>query len=753
MRIEKISRRRFLAAMGVAGTGLALGLFSEPALALETTAQSVKRTFSPSVFVHVSSDGGVEVVCHRSEMGQGVRSTFVYLFADELGADPARVTLVQADGDEAYGDQNTDGSSSMRKRYLELRTIAATARQALVVAAGKKLRVKPDTLVARDGAVHHESSRRSLGFGELAELASKAPLPTADQVALRDDDELRHIGREQTLLDAAAFVAGEAVYAADVRLPDTLVAVIARPPVVGSQVASFDASAALKIPGVREVIPIPPPAEPWMFQPWGGVAVLADDTWAAMRGRAALTIAWTPSDNDGYDSVAYRAQLDKAVAAPGAVRRDHGDVEQALKGASRTLEADYYVPHLPHVPMEPPSATARMVDGELEVWACTQNPQTAQKSAAAAAELPASKVVVHVTFLGGGFGRKSKGDFVAEAAYLAKKTGRPVRVQWTREDDVQHDYYNTVSAQKLTAGLDASGKVVAWRHRTAFPPIASTFDPLADTPSAGDLQQGVLDLALDVPNVRAEAGRATAHVRVGWLRSVYNIFHAFSVGSFVDEIAQAKNADPMDVWLELVGQPRRMSLSDLGIAKLSNYGHALDEHPVDAGRLRAVIERVRQVSDWDAQRKAGRFLGVAAHRSFVAYVAVVVSVRERPGGRLHVDEAWVALDAGRIVNPDRARSQMEGSVIFGMNLALFGGVTFAEGRAEQTNFHDLRLVRIGDAPRAIHTELVPHGGHPPAGIGEPGVPPVAPAIANALFAATGKRERALPLAKAFGYDR
>ena len=752
MRVERITRRGFLAAMG-ATAGLALGLFSEPAAALETSAKTVKATFSPSVFVHVGSDGSVKVVCHRSEMGQGVRSTFAHLFADELGADPTRVTLVQADGDDAYGDQNTDGSSSMRKRYLELRTIAATARQALVIAAAKKLRVKADSLVARDGAVHHESSERSLGFGELAEAASKAPLPSGDQVTLRPDDQLRSIGKDQRLLDAPAFVNGTATYAADVRLPDTLVAVIARPPVVGYEVASFDAAAALKIPGVREVVAIPPPAEPWMFQPWGGVAVLADDTWAAMRGRAALTIAWTPSDNDGYDSVAYKKELERAVSVPGAVRRDYGDAEQALKSAARTLEADYYVPHLPHASMEPPSATARFVDGELEIWACTQNPQTAQKSAAAAAELAASKVVVHVTFLGGGFGRKSKGDFVAEAAYLAKKTGRPVRVQWTRQDDVQHDYYNTVSAQKLTAGLDAKGKVVAWRHRTAFPPIASTFNPLADTPAGGDLQQGVLDLALAVDNVRAEAGRAEAHVRIGWLRSVYNIFHGFAVGSFIDEIAQVKAVDPMDVWLELVGPPREMSLSDLGIGKLSNYGHGLDEHPVDAGRLRAVIERVRKASDWDAQRKAGRALGVAAHRSFVAYVAVVVSLAKRPSGRLYVDEAWVALDAGRIVNPERARSQMEGSVIFGLNLALFGGVTFAEGRAEQTNFHDMRLVRIGDAPKAIHTELMPHQGRPPSGIGEPGVPPVAPAIANALFAATGKRERALPLAKAFGYDR
>ena len=360
--------------------------------------------------------------------------------------------------------------------------------------------------------------------------------------------------------------------------------------------------------------------------------------------------------------------------------------------------------------------------------------------------------MVHVTFLGGAFGRKSKADFVAEAVYLATKLKVPVRVQWTREDDIQQDYFNTISGQKLTAALDDKDNVIAWRHRTAFPPIASTFNSSATTPSTRDLQQGVLDLALGgIPNFLVEAGASTPGVRIGWLRSVYNIFHGFSVGSFIDEIAHKTNKNPADTWIELIGKPQKMSERDLGIESLSNYGHSLHDHPVDAGRLRHVIERVRRFSQFDKQRKAGRALGIAAHRSFVAYVAVVASVKKRDNGTLHVDEAWVVLDAGRIVNPDRAIAQMEGSVIFGANLAIFGGVTFSQGKAEQSNFHDLRLLRLPDAPLKINVELVPHNDNPPAGIGEPGVPPVAPAIANALFALTGKRVRTLPLADAFGY--
>jgi isoquinoline 1-oxidoreductase beta subunit len=357
--------------------------------------------------------------------------------------------------------------------------------------------------------------------------------------------------------------------------------------------------------------------------------------------------------------------------------------------------------------------------------------------------LEPNNVTVHVTFLGGGFGRKSKPDFVAEAAWLSRELGAPVRVQWTREDDIRHDYYNTVSTQRLTAGLDAKNAVVAWRHRTAFPPISSVFGP-ANRPSEGDLQQGVLDLALAVPNVRAEACEAEAHVRVGWLRSVYNIFQAFSIGSFVDELAHAKGQDPRETWLELIGPPRHLSLQELGVKNLRNYGGKLEEYPVDAGRLRHVIERVTAISSWADRKANGRVLGLAAHRSFLTYVGCVVSAVKRDDGRVAIDDAWLVVDAGQIVNVDRVRSQMEGALVFGISHAFYGGATMKGGATEQSNFHDARLARIRDVPRSIQVEIV-QSAERAGGVGEPGVPPVAPAIANAVFALTGQRVRRLPL--------
>lgn len=757
-----IARRTFLAGLNLSVGGLALGFFASEAEAQKPTNEPSGRPgpkpqtssqaqelaapgLNPNVFLHVAPDGVVTIVCHRSEMGQGIRSSLPVLIADELGADMARVKIVQADGDKAYGDQNTDGSSSVRTIYEDMRRVGATARVMLVAAAAKRWKVKPEDCEARDHAVFRRGGKETLGFGELALEAGKLAVPKPADVKLRPRSELRHVGQPLPLLDAPAYVTGKAAFGADVRLPGMLIAVIARPPVVGGRVAKFDASKALGIPGVKRVIEIPAPAPPYMFQPWGGIAVLAENTWAAMRGRAALDITWEHGENTAYDSEAYHQTLIEVIRAPGTPVRNVGDTEGALAKAARLIEAEYHVPHLAHVPMEPPVALARVEAGTCEVWAPTQNPQAARKEAARVLGLSEEKVQVHVTFLGGAFGRKSKADFVSEACWLAKEAGVPVRVQWTRDDDLQHDYYHSVSAQRLSAGLDASNKVIAWRHRTAFPPIATVFGA-PGKPSARDLQQGVLDLALSVPNVRAEVCEAKAYVRIGWLRSVYNIFHAFAVNSFIDELAHARGEDPRDVRLELIGPPRAATLKELGIEQLANYGASLEEHPVDAGRLRGVVERVTELSRWKDRKKEGRALGLAAHRSFLSYVGVVVSAVHKPDGRVGIDEAWVVVDAGTVINPDRVRAQMEGSIIFGMSLAMHGAVTMKGGVPQQSSFHNYRLVRIAEAPRKIHVEIVQSEGAP-GGIGEPGVPPVAPAIANAIFALTGQRIRELPLSR------
>lgn len=697
---------------------------------------------APNVFVHVALDGMVAITVHRSEMGQGIRSTLPVLIADELGADMARVKIVQAVGDEKYGDQNTDGSSSIRGVYEDTRRVGAVPRAMLIAAAAKRWGVKPDTCTARAHAVHHEPTKRTLSFADVVADAAKQKVPKPASVKLRPDADVTRAFIP--LLDAKAYVTGAAKYGADVVLPGMLTAVVARPPVVGGRVLRLDDAKALAVPGVKRVVQLPVPKKPYKFQPWGGVAVIAENTWAAMKGRLALDVEWAHGEHEVYDSDAYREDLRASVNRPGEVVRKVGDVEAALAGAARVVDAEYHVPHLPHAAMEPPAAVARVVDGRCEVWASTQNPQEARTEAARALGISEDEVTVHVTFLGGGFGRKSKADFVSEAVLLAKEAGAPVRVQWTRSDDLRHDYVNTVSTQKLTAGLDAQGKVVAWRHRTAFPPIASTFDASKNRPSRSDLQQGVLDLALAVPNVQAEACEAAVHTRIGWLRSVYNIFHGFAIGSFVDELAHAKQVDALDAWREVLGPPRTMSLKDLGTPELRNYGASLAEHPVDVGRLLGVLERVAKNAGWSSRGQ--RALGIAAHRSFLAYTAVVASVVTGADGKPHVDEAWIVADVGRPVNVDRIRAQMEGAVVFGVSLALWGGVTMKRGAVVQASFRDHPIARIAQTPRRIHVDVV-ESTLPPCGVGEPGVPPVAPAIANGWFALTGERARSLPLAR------
>jgi isoquinoline 1-oxidoreductase beta subunit len=733
-------RRSFLLGVGLSAAGLALG--ATPALADD--AKPILEEHA-DLFVQIAPDGSVKITCTRSEMGQGIRSSIPALIADELGADIARVTIVQADGDKKYGDQNTDGSRSIRGSYETLRKIGAAARTMLVAAAAKQWGVPASACVAHDHAVHHPPSKRSLGFGALAEAAAKMPVPKASAIVLRPASELRTRGKMLPLVDGIAIVTGRAVYGADVRLPGMLVAVVARPPVAGGKVAAFDASKALAVAGVRKVVRLPDATKPFGFNPLGGVAVLADTTWAAMRGRAALEVTWNAGDNGAYESAAYHATLSESLRSPH-VRsaRKKGDVAAAMASAAKRVEAEYHTPHLAHVPMEPLVAIAKVEGGACECWAPTQNPQDARSEVAKALGIGEDRVTVHVTLLGGGFGRKSKPDYVVEAALLAKDAGVPVRVQWTREDDVRHDYYHSTSAQRFVAGLDAQGNIVAWHHRDAFPSIGSTFSG-ATFGGAGELQQGVTDLPLAIPNVLVEVCQAKAMTRIGWLRSVANIYHAFAAQTFIDELAHARGKDPVDNLLEILGPPRVVSLDELGVASLPNYGQPLAEHPVDTARHHRVLRRAAELSRWSRRKEEGRALGVAVHRSFLTYVAVVVAVVDSPAG-LRVDEAWIVADAGTLVNVDRVRSQLEGAVVFGLGHALFGEITMKDGATVQSNFRDYRILRIGQTPRAIHVDVVESDG-PPGGVGEPGVPPVAPALTNAVFALTGTRVRTLPVTK------
>ncbi|MDA1064418.1 MAG: molybdopterin-dependent oxidoreductase, partial [Proteobacteria bacterium] len=474
-----------------------------------------------------------------------------------------------------------------------------------------------------------------------------------------------------------------------------------------------------------------------------GVAVLATNTWAAQRGRAALKIEWDFGANASYDSPAYRKTLEASARAEGSKILARGDLAAAFAGAAKTLDAVYYAPMLSQAPMEPPAATAIInADGSCEVWACTQDPQTAQGVVAGALGIEPAQVTINVTLLGGGFGRKSKPDFVAEAALLAQKSGKPVKVTWTREDDIRHGYFHSESCQYLRGAIDADGNTTAWLQRTAFPSIFATFGP-ADGPAAMELGLGCVDNPYAIENMQIESCKATAHFRIGWLRSVCNVFHAFAANSFAAELAHLAGRDPKDYLLELIGGDRHVIPADSG-GEYDNYGQDIGEHPIDTARLKAVLEKAASMANWGRTLPRGSGLGIAVHRSFLAYVATAAEVSVSDAGALKVEEMWTVIDAGTVVNPDRVTAQMEGAGIFGMSLTLHGEITGTSGAIVQGNFDSYPVVRMNEAPTAIHVHVMPSGARP-GGVGEPGVPPVAPAICNAIFAATGKRVRELPL--------
>jgi len=593
--------------------------------------------------------------------------------------------------------------------------------------------------------VVHTSSGKKLGYGELATAAAKLPVPDKSKLIFKKKSEYRYIGKDLPIYDLSAITHGKATFGMDAKVDGMVYASIERSPVLGGKLQSFDNKEALQVPGVSGTVEIPAFKPPHAFQALGGIAVVADSTWAAFQGRKKLKVAWDPGPNASYTSSEYKKQLQSTARQPGRVVRNVGDVDKGFAVAARTLEAEYYVPHLAHAPMEPEVAVADFQNGTCTLWAPVQNPQAVQDTVAAALGIDKKNVICNVTLLGGGFGRKSKPDFCAEAAILAKQLGKPVKVVWTREDDIRFDYYHTVAAMYLKAGLDQGGKPVAWLQRSVFPSIDSTFAPDVRFGSAGELGMGFTDTPYALPNHRVENGEAVNHVRVGWLRSVANIYHAFAVCSFADEVAHAAGRDSKDYLLELIGPPRIVDLKAQGV-DYPNMG-PIDQYPVDTARLRKVVELVAEKSGWSKRRlPKGQGLGIAAHRSFLSYIATVVEVAVSPTGKISIPRVDMAVDAGMIVSPDRVRSQFEGAAVFGASLALMGEITATAGKINQSNFHDYPVARMNEAPMETRVYIV-ESDAPPAGVGEPGVPPFAPALCNAIFAATGKRIRELPLSR------
>ncbi|MBV8926336.1 MAG: xanthine dehydrogenase family protein molybdopterin-binding subunit [Bradyrhizobium sp.] len=751
VKVENVSRRNVLKGLGIAGSFvLAAPVMSRPAFAYETGAGKMPHgvVVDPKVFVAIAPDGTVTIIAHRSEMGTGVRTSLPLIVAEEMEADWNRVKVQQAHGDEVkYGNQDTDGSRSTRHYLIPMRQIGAAARAMLESAAARRWGVPATEVKAANHEVVHAASGRRIGFGDLAADAAKEAVPAIGGLKLKDPKDFRYLGKgEIGIVDLRDITTGAAGYGADIRLPGMKYAVIARPPVTGGKLVSFDGADAMKVSGVEKVMEVKGWPWPSKFQPLGGVAVIARNTGAAIKGRDALKITWDDGANAKYDSVAYRAELEDAARKPGLVLRKEGDVDGALKAADKVIVGEYYAPHLAHVSMEPPVAVADVKGDRAEIWGPVQSPGGTREDVAKTLGIPEDNVTVNVTLLGGGFGRKSKCDYALEAALLSKELGAPVKVQWTREDDVQHDFLHTVSAERIEAGLDRNGKVIAWRHRSVAPTIASTFAAKSVHEAPFEIGMGLVDMPFDIANIQCENPEAAAHTRIGWFRSVSNIPHAFAVQSMVGELAHATGRDQKDMLLDLIGSPRIVKLDS--VKDLWNYGEPYDSYPIDTARLRRVVELVAEKGQWGRSVPAGHGLGIAVHRSFVSYIATIVEVAVDDKGKLTVPRVDTAIDCGTYVNPERIESQIEGAAIMGLSLAKYGEITFKDGRVQQKNFDDFPVIRIDEAPLVTNVHIVPPGPDtPPSGVGEPGVPPFAPALTNAIFAATGKRIRALPIGK------
>jgi isoquinoline 1-oxidoreductase beta subunit len=752
--IANVSRRDML--KGIAGTGVFVLAAQfpaiRPAMAYATGADKMPHGVvnNPHVFVSIAKDGIVTIVAARAEMGNGAaRTSLPMIVADELDADWARVRVVQSPGDEeTYGNQDTDGSRSVRHFIQPMRQVGAGARKMLELAAAKRWGVDPSEVQVRLHEVVHKTSDMKLGFGELADDAAALPAPALDTLRLKSPSEFRYIGKGTiSIVDLNDITTGKATYGQDVRLPGMLYASIERTPVVGGKVASLDDSAALKVAGVVKVVKIAGTPAPAAFAPLEGVAVIAKNTWAAMKGREALKITWDDGPNGTFDSTSYKAMLEENVRKPGRLERAEGDADAALKSAAKVVTAEYYSPHLAHASMEPPAATARIADGKLEIWTSVQSPGGSRDDIAKRMGFDQKNVILHNMLLGGGFGRKSKWDFVIEAALLSKAMdGAPVKVVWTREDDIKHGFYHTVTAERLEAGIDKDNKVVAWRHRSAAPSLFANFKPDDKYPGFIELGMGFVDTPFNVPNVRLESGEAQSHVRVGWFRSVNNVAHAWAIQSFVAEIAAELKRDPKDMLLELIGPARIVESPKKATTEWWDYGEPTDVYPVDTGRLRKVAELAAEKAGWGRKMAPGTGLGIAAHRSFVSYIATVVEVAVDAKGNITVPRVDTAIDCGFYVNPERIRSQIEGAAVMGLSLAKYGEITLKNGRVEQSNFDDYQVIRHYEAPAVTNTHIVENSIDVPAsGVGEPGVPPFTPALCNAIFAATGKRIRKLPI--------
>ena len=698
-----MERRDFLQVAGTIGAGLVIG-FKIP------TRRGV-APFAPNAWLRIGTDDSVLVIVDRSEMGQGVTTSLPMLLAEELEADWTKIRFEFAPADKAYinqlfGIQGTGGSSSVRAAWKPLRVAGAQARTMLIAAAAQTWSVEPASCRAETGAVIHAATNRRLSYGALAQRAAALPVPV--DVQLKDPKDWRLAGKPTKRLDTRFKVNGTAQFGIDVRVPGMLTAVVARSPVFGGTVRSFDATAAKAIPGVRHVVQIS-----------SGVAVVGAGYWPAKQGRDALKVLWDEGPVAQVSSASISSLFAQRATQDGAVARHDGDAIAALTGAAQRVEAVYEMPFLAHATMEPMNCTAHVRADGVDIWAPTQNQTGVQMVGGQIGGVPPEQVAVHTTYLGGGFGRRFELDFIVEALETSKAAGAPVKVIWSREDDIQHAQYRPANYHQLRAGLDASGRPVSWTHRIVAPSImARMFPQTVKNGLDGEAVEGGVGLPYAIPNVHVDYQLTDTGIPVGFWRSVNNSFNSFAVEGFIDELAVAAKQDPYEY--------RRGLLAN-------------------APRHRGVLELAAAKAGWGTALPSGRGRGIAVYKSFESFAAQVAEVSVSPAGDVRVHRVVCAIDCGMHVNPSTIEAQMQSGIVYGLTAALKGAIDIQGGRVVQSNFHDYQMLRLAEMP-VVEVYIVPSS-EEPGGVGEPGTPPIAPAVCNAIFAATGKRIRKLPIGK------
>jgi isoquinoline 1-oxidoreductase beta subunit len=720
MTVQNTSRRDFIKNTGLATGGLWLGV-SLSGKALATLDGTFTSSFNPSAFIHIAKNGDTLLYCGRCEMGQGISTALPAAVADEMEADWSKVSIKQGEGnEEKYGSQATGGSASIRVMYIPMRKAGASAKLMLIAAAAKVMGVPASDLYAENHFVHNRKTKQKLAYGELASIAANMPVP--EDPKLKEKSEYKYIGKGLARHNQQDIVEGTLTYGVDTKLPGLKYGAITHCPVFEGKLKSVDKTEALAMKGVEAVVEIPRFEIP--YGSVGGVAVVADNTWTAQQALKKLKIEWDLGPNKVYDSAAYKAQLVKNVENPAELAGERGDINAAFENAAQKVSATYTGGHLSHSPMEPNASVVWVQDDSCEVWASTQSPKDIQQVLAQYLEREPKDIVVNVQMAGGAFGRKFKCDYVQEAAALSKAVNAPVQLIWSREQDTQTGYYHSINAQHLEAAIDENGNVDGWLHRAAFMPIASLFDSSVERAPAGALGE-IMNHPFGIKNVRSESGEAKRHTRIGWYRAVYAIFYGFAYGAFADELAHKVGQDTFTFLNKTYDNNKNPEQSE------------------QVKRSKHVLAMAAEKSQWFNRDKLpkNQGIGIAVHYSFNTYVAMAVHV-EVDGDDIKVLNVDCAVDCGQVLNIDSATAQMEGAVVMGTALTLRTEVVFRDGAVVNSNFHNYPVLRINEMPNVrVHFA---DNDYEPTGLGEPGLGPYAPALSNAVFAATGKRYRDLP---------